>query len=259
MMKSWCDTATSPPPLRHASLLHTRVNSEHRFDYDNDYIDDDCPYFCHCSMDVLSWWWWRAGVILLLLPATATCFFTSHQGPTTDVMYAAMMVHSVQKSLDKREKSNHLKMRWLRQVFRRCPNSRSYSVQHASSSNKSCQAQCMSQNTQTHPLPTNSEYAQWSGSITNMGNPSEQWTSMEIRDPQACYPKMRPLSMGCLSPHREDDLFWRIKFPFLQRNTKPVQCSARLNTIWISNAGPCSESRIDWFLILRRRRYKTVL
>ena len=67
----------------------------------------------------------------------------------------------------------------------------------------------------------------------------------------ACYPKMRPLSMGFLSPHREDDLFWRIKFPFLQRNTKAVQCSRRLNTMWISNAGPCSESRIDWFLILR--------
>ena len=67
----------------------------------------------------------------------------------------------------------------------------------------------------------------------------------------ACYPKMRPLSMGFLSPHGEDDLFWRIKFPFLQCNTKPVQCSARLNTIWISNVGPCSESRIDWFLIRR--------
>ena len=77
----------------------------------------------------------------------------------------------------------------------------------------------------------------------------------------ACYPKMRPLSTGPHSPHREDDLFWRIKFPFPRRRnihcnerahnaTNNAACAAEYK-IWISNARPCSESRIDWFLIRR--------
>ena len=85
----------------------------------------------------------------------------------------------------------------------------------------------------------------------------------------ACYPKMRPLSTGPHSPHREDDLFWRIKFPFPRRRNihcnkcahnapNNAACAAEYK-IWISNARghAASLGLIDSWS--GGRRYKTVL
>ena len=61
---------------------------------------------------------WRAGAIQQppcrrFFATSATCFFTSHQGQTTNVMFA-MMVHSVE---EKALAGEHLKIWW--QLFRR--------------------------------------------------------------------------------------------------------------------------------------------